>query len=165
MFKKTVFIFFIFITIQAQAQNSKDSIYEDHSISTQLFTKCFENLNQGSDIFENYPALKSMKFCSLIECMFLLSYEEQAIQLAAKNRLLGITTQLYKEGNPVYLINGLDSFLTAQEKNKNLDDDNHLVYITFAECTAPKFLRDGAQIVNDQTRLLINQESSLGTSK
>jgi hypothetical protein len=150
------YLVLILYCFQVQAQAPKESIYEDNSISTQLYTKCFENLNQGSEIFEKYPALKNVKFCSLMNCMYLLAYNEKDIQLAAEERLKGISTQLYKEGNPVCLLMGLDSKLIIEEKNKNLDDDNHLVYINFAECIAPAFLRKGAEIINKQTNLLLN---------
>lgn len=130
---------------------------KDTSIAVQLQTKCFENLNQGNEIFEKYPALKSIKFCSLLECMFLLSYKEEDIQIAAEKRLIGIATQLYKEGNPVYLFSGMNSYLTQKQKNENLEDDNHTVYISYGECVSPNFLHKAATIVNNQTRLLINQ--------
>ncbi|MFD1605003.1 hypothetical protein ACFSJW_00255 [Flavobacterium artemisiae] len=133
---------------------------KDTLVAAQLETKCFENLNQGNEIFEKYPALKSVKFCSLLECMFLLSYKEEDIQFAAEKRLIGIATQLYKEGNPVYLFSGMDSYLTQKQKNENLEDDNHTVYIRYGECVSPSFLHKAAEIVNKQTQLLINQNAA-----
>lgn len=54
---------------------------------------------------------------------------------------------------------GMESSLTAKERNKNLEDDNHIVYISYGECTNPPFLRRGAEIVNKQTMQLIKQNS------
>lgn len=156
MFKKPFLIVLLLICYLVEGQSSLD-IEEKKSLSNQLYTKCFENLNQGSEVFEKYPALKSMKFCSLLECMFLMSYNDPEVQLAATNRLRGIATQLYREGNPVILIMGIESYLTTEKKNKNLDDDNHLVYISYGECTNPQFLSRAAKIVNEQTMLLINK--------
>jgi hypothetical protein len=156
MFQKFSFLFLFCFCVQVYGQTIETT--EDTSIGAQLYTKCFENLNQGSEIFEKYPALKSIKFCSLLECSFLLAYNENEIQLAAKERLIGITTQLFKEGNPVELISGMDSYLTAKEKNKNLEDDNHIIYISYGECISPKFLSTAAEIVNQQTWHLINSK-------
>jgi len=161
MTQKLLYIFLVFICFNANSQNIDNiQIVEENSLSTQLYVKCFENLNQGSEIFEKYPSLKSIKFCTLLDCMFLYSYKEDDIQLAAEKRLIGITTQLYNEGTPVYLTMGLDSYLYAQEKNKNLEDDNHIVYISYGECTNPDFLIKAAKIVNKQTNLLIKQSAS-----
>ncbi|MDQ6530733.1 hypothetical protein [Flavobacterium sp. LHD-85] len=145
----------------AESQNQDDSnIIEDNSISTQLYTKCFQNLNQGNEIFKKYPTLDSSMFCTLLHCSFLLAYKETDIQIVAEQRLIGITTQLFKEGNPVYLINGLESGSIEKKKNENLEDDNHIVYISYAECTSSFYLKRAADIVNKQTLSLIKQESS-----
>ncbi|PWB20606.1 hypothetical protein DCO46_20565 [Flavobacterium sp. HTF] len=156
MLLRFVYTVLVLICAQAQAQATKDITYEDNSISMQLYTKCFENLNQGTEVFKKYPALKNVKPCSLLNCMSLLAYKEKDIQLAAEERLKEISTQLYKEGNPVCLLMGLDSNLIVEEKNKNLNDDNHLVYITFADYVAADFLNKGAEIINKQTNLLIS---------
>lgn len=124
---------------QIESQNLDDSnIVIDTSFSTQLYTKCFENLNQGNEIFMKYPRFESSKFCSLLTCSFLFSY---------------------KEGNPVYLVSGLDSSFEADQKNKNLEDDNHIVYISYSDCISPAFLKRAAKIVNQQTDSLIKQKS------
>lgn len=117
--QKLLFIISFLICFQSESQNTDDNeIVQDNSIANQLYTKCFENLNQGSEIFEKYPSLKSMKFCTLAECMFLYSYKESDIQLAAEKKLIGIATQLYNQGTPVYLTMGFESYSSAQEKNK-----------------------------------------------
>lgn len=97
-------------------------------------------------------------FCSLITCSFLLSYKETDLQIAGEQRLIGIATQLFKEGNPVYMVSGLDSSFETNKKNENIDDDNHIVYISYAECTSPPFLSKAADIVNKQTLSLIKKE-------
>ncbi|AWK06090.1 hypothetical protein HYN56_18400 [Flavobacterium crocinum] len=160
---KLSFILFLCFCFYVNSQNNDNSnVIEDRSISAQLFVKYFRNLNQGAEIFEKYPALKSgkVKFCSLLECMYLNAYKEEDIKFAAKQRLIGIATQLYNEGTPVYLIMGLDSYLTAKERNLNLEDDNHIVYINYGECTNPSYLREAAEIVNRQTHSLINKTVS-----
>lgn len=155
MMQKIV-ILFLFFTLQSKSQNSTniDKI-ADNFISDQLYTKCFENLNQGSDFFNKYPSFKSMKFCSLIECSWLLSYKEPEIQQVAKERLIGIATQLFREGTPVILIKGLDSYLTTQKSNENFEDDNHIIYISYGDCIGPKFLDNAAEIVNRRTMQLL----------
>lgn len=120
MAHKLAFILFFCFCFHAKSQNNDNSnVVGNPSISEQLFVKYFPNLNQGSEVFEKYLALKSetIKFCSLLECMLLNAYKEDDIKQATEQRLIGIATQLYNEGTPVYLIMGMDSYLTAQEKN------------------------------------------------
>lgn len=157
MLKKIYFIIFFLVFFQAESQNTDESIVVDNSISAQLYTKCFDNLNQGNELFEKYPTFQKTTFCSLLSCSYLLANKETDIQKFAEQMLTGITTQLFKEGNPVYLISGLESSTEAIRKNENLNDDNHIVYISYAECTSPLYLRNAAEIVNKQTRFLIDQ--------
>lgn len=159
MFKKAIFFILILISFQMESQNSvEDEEIADNSISTQLYTKCFENLNQGNAFFKKYTNFKRADVCSLIYCTFLLSFPEKEAQEAGKDLLIEITTKLYDEGNPVYLIMGMDSYLTAKYKNENLLDDDHIVYISYGECTNPNYLIEAAKIVNEQTKLLIKRK-------
>ena len=158
MVQKILSLILLLLSLNAKSQNVDESIEtEDHSISAQLYTKCFENLNQGSEVLENYPAFKAMKPCSLAYCMMLLAYQDKEMQQIGENRLIGIATQLYHEGTPVILIMGMESSLEAQKRNQNLDDEDHIVYISYGECTNPAFRTKAADIVNKQTRTLIYQ--------
>lgn len=158
--KGFITIVLLALCFQAKSQNAKDTIFKDNSISAQLYTKCFKNLNQGAIIFEKYPNFKRSNLCSLSYCMLLLSFRETEIQLAAEDLLRGIAIQLYREGNPVCMISGMDSYTIATNKNENLEDDDHLVYISYAECVSPYFLSRGANVINEQTRRLIVQSKS-----
>ncbi|MRX41184.1 hypothetical protein GJU43_18005 [Flavobacterium sp. LC2016-23] len=143
--------------LHVKGQSSADTIYEDNSISQKLYTKCFENLNQGSIIFEKYPQFKRTNLCSLMYCMMLLSFPEKDIQLAGEDLLRGIAIQLYREGNPVRMINGMESYTKAMRENENIEDDNHLVYISYADCSSPYFLSRAADVINKETSRLLNQ--------
>lgn len=161
MFQKSLLIASLCFCLQAQSQNSiENEGTEDNSISAQLYTKCFENLNHGAEILEKYPTWKDAKLCSLMYCMMLLGFQEKEVQLIGEGRLIGIATQLYREGNPVILIMGMESSLEAKKRNQNLEDDDHIVYISYGECTNPSYLRKAAEIVNNQTRTLIYQNKS-----
>lgn len=161
MLQKLILIVLLIFCLQVKAQNDiNNEKIEDNSISAQLYTKCFENLNQGTEILEKYPAFKETKLCSLMYCMMLLGFQEKEIQLIGEGRLIGIATQLYKEGNPVILIEGMESSLEAKKRNENLNDDNHIVYISYGECTNPSFLTKAAKIVNNQTMSLIHKNKS-----
>lgn len=161
MIAKLLFILSLFISFQAESQNVDDTeIVENHSIADQLYTKCFENLNQGKEIFDKYPDFKEDRFCKLYECMFLFYLKEPEMKFAAEKRLIEIATRLYQEGTPVYLTMGMDSYLNAENKNKNLEDDNHIVYISYGDCINPSYLIDAAEIVNRQTHSLINESVS-----
>lgn len=161
MFKNLILVLSFFLWFQVESQNTtENNEIIDNSISEQLYTKCFENLNQGAEIFEKYPTLKENLFCSIIRCSILLAYNEKDIQFAGENRLIGIATQLFREGNPVYLTAGMENYLWVEKENKNLEDDNHIVYISYGECTNPYYLNKAAEIVNKQTKLLIKQAYS-----
>lgn len=158
MLQKLLLIASICFSVQIQSQNLvEDEGTIDNSIAAQLYTKCFENLNHGVEIIENNPRWKDAKPCSLLYCMMLLGFEDKEAQQIAEGRLVGIATQLYREGTPVILIMGMDSSLEEQKRNENLNDDDHIVYISYGECTNPPFLRKAADIVNKQTRTLIYQ--------
>ncbi|PIF34807.1 hypothetical protein CLU81_5472 [Flavobacterium sp. 9] len=158
MFQKLILILSLYFSAQIQSQNLvEDEGTIGNSISSQLYAKCFENINQGAEILEKYPAFKNTKLCSLMYCMMLLVYEDKEIQQIAEDRLIGIATQLYHEGIPVILTMGMDIYLEAEKRNQNLEDDDHIVYISYGECTNPRFLTQAAEIVNKQTMTLINQ--------
>jgi hypothetical protein len=158
MSKKIFLITAIFFCFHVESQNSM-LIEESETISNQLYTKCFENLNQGSKVLEKYQAFKDAKNCSIMYCMALLQYQEKDLKGVAEERLRGITTQLFREGNPIYLICGMDSYLRAKEQNENLEDDNHIVYISIAACMISPFEARAQEIVDEQTMLLIDQNS------
>ncbi|MEZ0128640.1 hypothetical protein AB9T88_02075 [Flavobacterium sp. LBUM151] len=159
MLQKFILIVLLSFYFQAKSQTSPENEeIEDNSISNQLYAKCFENLNQGSEILEKYPAFKNTKICSLMYCIVLLHYTEKEIQLIGEQRLQGIATQLFQEGNPVYLISGMDSYSRAENENKNLEDDNHIVYISIAACMISSHEARAQEIVNKQTMLLINKK-------
>jgi hypothetical protein len=161
MFQKLILIASLCFCVQIQSQNIvENEVTKDYSISDQLFTKCFENINQGAEILKKYPAWKDVKLCSLMYCMELLRYEDKEIQQMGEGRLTGIATQLYHEGTPVILTMGMDSYLEAEKRNQNLDDDDHIVYISYGECINPRYLTQAAEIVNKQTMALINQNKS-----
>ncbi|MEN2403100.1 hypothetical protein GKZ90_0025155 [Flavobacterium sp. MC2016-06] len=158
MVKKLILIILLGACFHVKAQTPTATIeVEDHSIAAQLYTKCFPNLNQGAAFFEKYPNFERKTFCSLLSCSYLLSYKETEIQQAAEDLLRGITIQLYREGNPVYMISGMESGTRENKENENLEDDNHLVYISFGECVNPPFLHKAAKIINQETHRLINQ--------
>ena len=160
MFQKLILILLFSCCFQVKSQNSQN-IEEDenNSISNQLYTKCFENLNQGSEILEKYPAFKNAKICSIMYCSALLSYEEEDLKLVAEERMRGIATQLFREGTPVLLITGMESYERAQKNNENLEDDNHIIYISIAACTVSQFEARAREIINKQTKTLINNNS------
>ncbi len=161
MFQKLILIVSLYFSVQIQSQNIvEDEGTIDNSISAQLYTKCFENLNHSAEFLEKYPAFKNTKLCSLAYCMMLMSYKDKEIQQMGEGRLIGIATQLYHEGTPVILMMGMDSYLEAEKRNQNLEDDDHIVYISYGECTNPRFLTEAADIVNKQTRTLIYQNKS-----
>ncbi len=152
MKSKLFILFTISFILKATGQKS-DTLNVDPSY--RLYSKCFENLNYGSEIIEKYPALKKSGLCSIQDCVISLAFKEDFIQEIAKARLRGIATQLFRQGSPVILISGMDSYSTALEENKNTDDDDKIVYISVGECVIPRYISIGQEVFNEQTRKLL----------
>jgi hypothetical protein len=131
-----------------------------NDISFELYSKCFPNLNQGSEIFEKYPEMQKFEFCSIFKCVALLAYQEEFIQEIGKARLRGIATQLYREGNPVILISGMDSSAIEIEENKNTKDNDNIVYVSVGECVIPNYVWTAKEVFNKQTRMLIEKNKN-----
>lgn len=146
-----------FLMFKAIGQNA-DSLKVD--ISYELFSKCFKNLNYGSEVIENYPALKKSGLCSIQDCILSLAFNEEIINEIVEVRLIGIATQLFRQGNPVLLISGMDSYATALEENQNTEDDNKIIYISVGECVIPNYISKGKEIFNKQTLSLIEKKKN-----
>ncbi|SHF74095.1 hypothetical protein SAMN05444377_11760 [Flavobacterium fontis] len=147
----------VFLMSKAIGQNA-DSLKVD--ISYKLFSKCFKNLNYGSEVIENYPALKKSGLCSIQDCILSLAYNEEIINKIVEVRLIGIATQLFREGNPVLLISGMNSYATSLEENENTEDDNKIIYISVGECVIPNYISKGTEIFNKQTLSLIEKKKN-----
>lgn len=127
---------------------------------TEVYGKCFKNLKPIEETKDIIPINKNVKFCSLYQCVSRIEYasENKEIEQAILKRAIEITTLLYNEGTPIYLLTGMDSSGTEFVENKNLSDDNNLVYIAVAECITSKSLEKIKDIVNKQTLQLINKK-------
>lgn len=125
-----------------------------------LLTKHFENLNHGNEEANQYPLLKQHESYSILGCMSLLSSENEIVKKVALARLRGISTQLFLEGKPVILTAGMNSAGINISKNKNLQDDDHIIYVAIADCIVTKEQEKAQAIFNNQTRALIAQKQN-----
>nr|WP_315223258.1 hypothetical protein [uncultured Flavobacterium sp.] len=157
--KKILVIIFILFLNQTFCQNVNED--SEQKIQHKIYSKCFESLKPIPEI-ENHIPLKNISFCSLSECVMAFEYakDEKTILEAISKRAIEICVILYDEGTPIYLTSGMDSSYDADEKNQNLTDDNHLVYISVAECLSSKSLKKIKDIVNEQTKKLINKNQT-----
>ncbi|MBZ4043102.1 hypothetical protein [Flavobacterium hibisci] len=155
MMKKKFLILLLLLGIQVFSQNDDP----DQKIHHKIYGKCFDNLEQIPET-ENEIPLKAISFCSLLECTIGFKYAKDIknIQNAILKRAIEITTLLYNEGIPVYLISGLDSSYEAEKQNKNITDDNNLVYISVGGCVSTNELQKIKQIINQKTLELINKK-------
>lgn len=156
---KIIRLALLFVAAHAIGQNSSKN--QDDSLQLTIITRCFENLNQGSELFEQYQQLKAVKFCSIIECSLLLSYEEQELKKVAELRLKDIAKQLFNEGTPVYLTKGYDSFSDAEQANKNLDDDDHIRYVSLGASRANENEKKVLEVFNGQTNELLGKKPAI----
>ena len=140
--------------------NGQNSDTLEVELSQKLYTKCFKNLNYGSEIIEKTPALKNSGLCSIFDCLFSLAYKDEYIQKIVKARLIGIATQLYREGNPVILISGMEGYSITLEKNQNTNDDDKIVYISVGDCLIPNYISIGKEVFNQQTNKLLKENKN-----
>ena len=151
-------IFFIFYIHQALCQNTTEE--NSQKVLIEVYGKCFKNLKSIEGTKAILPIKKDTPFCSLYQCVSRIEYaeNEKAIEEKIVKRAIEITTLLYHEGTPVYLMIGMGSFGEAEEKNQNLADDNKLFYISIAECISSLSLNKIQEAVNEQTLKLISKK-------
>ncbi|WP_337967043.1 hypothetical protein [uncultured Flavobacterium sp.] len=155
---KTIIILFFLFSIQAFSQNEETSL--EDQIYMQVFGKCFTQLKPLPET-QKRAKLNKITFCSLYQCVHYIEFVEyeKKIQDAILKRAIEITTLLYKNGTPVYLVTGMSSSDNALQKNINLNDDNKLVYISIAECVSSTTLQKIKETVNNETTKLIKQKN------
>lgn len=155
--KKIFLVLFLFSLNQTFCQDISDENSKKAYI--EVYGKCFKDLKPLEEA-RNIIPLKSIPFCTLYQCVAGVEYSEEKkdIQEAILKRSIEITTLLFKQGTPIYLLSGMDSSGTEIVENKNLTDDNNLVYIAIAECLTSESLEKIKNIVNEQTMKLINKK-------
>lgn len=154
---KYIFFVLVFNFSQIYGQNLSPIEEETNELQNKIENRCFENLNP-KEVFQKYPSFQKHNFCTFIDCIFLLAYKEEDVHLAASERLKEIATILYNEKTPVILTTGMDSFLDAKEKNKNLNDDDKIIYVSIGDCVNPAFINEGKDIFNTETYKLIHKK-------
>ena len=154
--KKIFLVLFLFSLNQTFCQDISDENSEKAII--EIFGKCFKDLKPIEGTKDILPQKKDVSFCSLYQCISRIGYTEgnKNSYEAILKRAFDITTLLYNEGTPLYLTSGMGSSGEADEENENLTDDNHLIYISIAECITSDSLEKIKNIVNAQTLRLIN---------
>ena len=156
MTKALKFILIFFLTQFSFAQ-TETKVDENFSLS--LLTREFETLNHGSELFEKYPFLERKQLYSIIGCIYLLEMKEEELKKVGIERLKGISTQLFNEGKPVMLTYGMNSVDFADKKNENLEDDNHIIYVSIADCVIRDAEEVAKNIFNSQTWKLVAQKN------
>nr|WP_315245769.1 hypothetical protein [uncultured Flavobacterium sp.] len=158
---KKLFLIIILFQNLIFSQSSEGNVYAEN-IGDKIQTHCFENLKPFKEL-DSLPNWKNHT-CSIIDNLFLLqintenkSFNEE-LHKSAINRLREISNLFYLEKTPIILTSGMDSFLETEEKNKNLEDDNKIIYVSIGECTMPRNWSEGKEAFNSETmRLLKNK--------
>jgi len=155
--KITFLILFLFCLHQAFCQNKNDENLD--KVYVEVFGKCFEDLKALEET-KDILSLKKISFCSLYQCVNRIQHSEvdKNIQDAILKRATEITTRLYNEETPIYLIGGSMSWHQADTKNQDLTDDNNLIYVSISDCISSNALVKIAKTVNEETSRLINKK-------
>lgn len=153
---KKIYLLFSVIYFNFFYTQKYEQVDDNYPLS--LLFRHFKNLNHGKDEFEKFPTLKQPEYYCIMGCIILIDSNDETLKKVALARLKGIATQLFREGKPVLLTSGMSSAYFNIEKNKNLEDDNNIIYLAIADCIISKAEVLAQTTFNNQTRYLIGQE-------
>ncbi|MBS7254344.1 hypothetical protein [Flavobacterium branchiicola] len=159
--KNIFLVFFLLFTHEVFCQNEEYTNPEKAFV--EVFGKCYKDLKPIEEIINFIPEKKDVKFCSLYQCVSRIEYveKEKNIESVILKRAVEIAIRLYNEGTPIYLTYGMNSSGQADRDNQILTDDNHLVYVSIAECIVSHPLMKISKVVNKTTMELINNSKSI----
>ena len=133
------------------SQNSDENISRE-IIGDKIQIHCFENLKPFKEL-DSLPNWKKHT-CSILDNLYLLQIETEnksfnvELHKSAINRLREISNLFYLEKTPIILTSGMDSFLETEKKNKNIEDDDKIIYVSIGECTMPRNWFEGKEAFN-----------------
>ncbi|WP_281635797.1 hypothetical protein [Flavobacterium marginilacus] len=158
---KKLFLIIIVFHNLLFSQNSDGNVSAE-TISDKIQTHCFENLKPFKEL-DSLPNWKNHT-CTILDNLVLLqintknkSFDEE-LHKSVISRLREISNLFYLDKTPIILTSGMDSFLETEEKNKNLEDDNKIIYVSIGECIMPRTWYEAKEIFNSETRKLINNK-------
>ncbi|MDQ5929158.1 MAG: hypothetical protein QG594_936 [Bacteroidota bacterium] len=132
------------------------------NISDKIQTYCFENLKPIKEL-DSIPAWRNHS-CTILDNLVLLQIKtenksfDEKLKKSIFNRLLEISNLFYLNKTPIILSSGMDSFFETNKKNKNLEDDNNIIYVSIGECTMPNNWYEAKNVFNSETMKLINKK-------
>jgi hypothetical protein len=158
---KKLFLIILVFHNSLFSQNSDGKISSE-TYSDKFQTYCFENLKTFKEL-DSLPNWQNHT-CSIIDNLFLLQIKtenntfDEELHKSAIKRLREIAKLFYLDKTPIILTSGMDSFLETEERNKNLEDDNKIIYVSIGDCTLPKNWYDGKEAFNSETIKLLKNK-------
>lgn len=155
---KKLFLIIILFQNLIFSQDSDENLLAE-TISAKMETYCFENLKPIKEL-DSIPSWKSHS-CSILGNLMLLQIKtknesfNEKLNKSIISRLREISNLFYLNKTPIILTSGMDSSFEADEKNKTLDDDNNIIYVSIGECTMPRNWYEAKDFFNSETRKLI----------
>ena len=125
------------------------------TIQYKYYEYCNENLSK-LERSEVYPFFPTEELCSIKKCFRRISYPE--INAIIYKRIVELAKVNFEKKIYLYLIEGKGSIEVAEKKNKNLEDDNNLIYISVDEFINAKEITKGVELYNSETKKLINKK-------
>jgi hypothetical protein len=144
----------IFIVIISFANLSFGQIPKG-TIQYKYYDYCSENLSK-LDRSEVYPLFPTEELCSIKKCFRGISYPE--INAIIYKRIVELAKVNFENKIYLYLIEGKGSIEIAEKKNKNLEDDNKLIYISIDEIFNVKAISKGKELYNSETEKLMDNK-------
>ncbi|MCV9926606.1 hypothetical protein OIU83_03035 [Flavobacterium sp. LS1R49] len=127
------------------------------TIQYKYYNYCNENLSE-TERLKTYPFYPTEELCSIRKCFRGISYPE--INELIYKRIVEIAKVNFDEKNYLYLIKGKECIELAEMKNKNLEDDNKLIYIGIDEIYYDEEVSKGIELYNSETERLMKIKRS-----
>jgi hypothetical protein len=125
------------------------------TIQYEYYDYCNENLNKLERI-SVYPNFPTEELCSIKKCFRGISYPE--INEVIYKRIVEIAKVYFDKKFYLYLLDGKGSVELAEKKNKNLEDDNKLIYISVDDFINSKEIAKGKKLYNSETEKLMTKK-------
>jgi hypothetical protein len=141
-----IIVVFMFVNI------SFGQIPPKGTIQYEYYNYCNENLSklERSKVYPLYP---TEELCSIRKCFRGICYPE--INEIIYKRIVEIAKVNFDKKIYLCLIKGKECIELAEMKNKNLEDDNKLIYIGIDEIYYDEEVSKGVKLYNSETEKLM----------
>ena len=122
------------------------------TVQYKYYDYCNGNLSKLEQI-KIYPLYPTEELCSIRKCFRAICYPE--INEVIYKRIVEIAKMNFEDKIYLRLIRGKECIKLAEMKNKNLEDDDELIYIGIDEIYYDEEVSKGVELYNSETEKLM----------